>query len=249
MKKILIIGVIVALALILVGGAGVVYARIRGIDNNAVVTVNGAQIGDDIVRQFGYGPGNMMGGYGNSYGPGSMMSGDGYGYGPGGMMEGYGYGYGPGGMMGGEGYGYGTGGMMGGRGNGYGPGNMMGGRGNGYGYGMMGDRGVGIMHDYMIAAFAKAVGLTVEQVDTRLAGGETLKEIAIAQGTTEDQLPDLAIQVRKNALDLAVADGVITQAQADQMLEHMKEYDGQGLGSGFGIGDCPMWDEDDVQQP
>jgi hypothetical protein len=218
MKKFLIIGLIVAFVLIIIGGAGIVYARVRGLDNNAAVTVNTTQNGDKISRQgqFGYGPGGMMGEYGN-------------GYGPGGMMGGYGNGYGPGGMMGG-------------RGNGSGPG-MMGGRGIGI------DRGAGIMHDYMISSYAFLVGLTVEEVDTRLANGESLKDIAIAQGTTEDQLPALFTQVRKNALDLAVADGVITQAQADRMLEHMNNYSGQGFGPGFGLGDCPMWDGDEAQQP
>jgi hypothetical protein len=81
-------------------------------------------------------------------------------------------------------------------------------------------------------------------VDARLAKGETFTEIAIAQGTTEDQLPGLFTQVRKNALDLAVADGVITRAQADLMLERMNN-----TGQGFGLENCPMWDGDEVQQP
>ncbi len=193
MKKFLIIGLIVALVLIVVGGAGVVYARVRGVANNTIVTVNTTQNGDKIIRQFGYGPGGMMGGYG-------------------------------------------PGGMMGERGNGYGPGMIVGRR---------IARGVGIMHDYMISAFASAVGLTVEQVDTRLANGETLKEIAIAQGTAEAGLPALAIKVRQAALDKAVADGVITQAQADLMLERMNNYSGQG----FSLDNCPMWDGDEVPQP
>lgn len=205
MKKVLLIGLIVALVLIVVGGAGVVYARIRGLDRNTVVTLNSPRIGDRIVQPYINGPGGMMRNYGNRLGPGGMMGG----YGPGGMMGGYGYGYGYGGMMGGSGLG----------------------------------RGAGIMHDYMISAFAKAIGLTVEEVDTRLAKGETFKEIAIAQGTAEADLPALANQVRKAALDQAVADGIITQAQADQMLEHMKNL--QGLN--FDFEDCPMWDEDEVQ--
>lgn len=214
MKKFLLIGLIVALVMIVVGGAGVVYARVRGIDNNAQVTVTTTQNGDKIIRQFNYGPGGMMGEYGNGYGPGNMM--------------------------GGQGYGYGRGGMMGGRGNGYAPG-MMGGRGLGVA------RGEGIMHDYMIAAFADAVDLTPEDVETRLLDGETLKEIAIAQGITEDKLPDLAAQVRQAALDKAVADGVITQAQADLMLEHMNKTMGLGFGPGFD--GCPMMDGDETQQP
>jgi len=195
MKKFLIIGLIVALVLIIVGGAGVVFARVRGVANNTAVTVNSTQNGDKIIRQFGYGPGGMMG----DYGPG---------------------------------------GMMGERGNGYGPG-MMGGRGRGV------IRDAGGMHDYMISSYAFLVGLSVEDVDARLAKGETFREIAIAQGTTEDQLPGLFSQVRKNALDLAVADGVITRAQADLMLERMNNDSGLG----FGFDGCPMWDGDEAQQP
>jgi len=202
MKKFLIIGLIVALVLIIVGGAGVVFARVRGVANNTVVITNTTQSGDKIIRQFGYGPGGMMGGYGNGYGPGGMMGG-------------------------------------------YGPGGMMGRRGYSNGHGMMDVRGAGVMHDYMISSYAFLVGLSVEEVDARLAKGETLKEIAIAQGTTEDQLPALVTQVRKNALDSMVADGIITQAQADLMLERMNNYSGQG----FNLDNCPMWDSDEAPQP
>ncbi len=209
MKKFLIIGLIVAFALIIVGGAGVVYAQVRGVTPTTLVTANTAQNGTRIIQQNNYGPGGMMGGNRNDFGPGGMMGGDKSGYGPGGMMGGRGFG--PGGMMGG--------------------------------------RGQGFMRDYMISAFADAVGLPVDQVNTRLANGETLSQIAIAQGKTEADLPALATQVRKAALDKAVADGVITQAQADLMLEHMNNYSGQGFGPGFGVGDCPMWDNDEAQQP
>ena len=204
MKKILMIGLIVALALIIVGGAGVVYAHARGIDGSNVVAFNRSLNGDNVVRQFSYGPGGMMQGYGSGYGPGRMMQG----YGPGGMMQGYG-----------------SGGMMGGRGFG-------------------GVQGEGPMHDYMISAFAEVVGLTAEEAETRLEAGETLKEIAIAQGITVENLPELVTQVRQAALDQAVADEVITQAQADLMLEHMNNYQGPGFGPGYGHEDCPMWDGD-----
>src|SRR4030042_653861 len=140
MKKILLIGLIVALVRIVVGGAGIVYARVRGIDNNAVDIVNVTQNRDKIVQSFGYGPGGMMGG-------------DEFGYGPGGMMGNDEFGYGPGGMMGSDEFGYGSGGMMGGRG--ISRGGMMGGRGI--------VRGAGIMHDTMIFAFANALGVTGDE--------------------------------------------------------------------------------------
>ncbi len=125
----------------------------------------------------------------------------------------------------------------------------MGRRGNGFGPGMMGGRGFaqgeGIMHDYMISAFAGVVGLSVDEVNTRITEGESLKEIAIAEGTTEEQLPELITQVRQAALDQAVADSVITQNQADLMNERMNQYSGQGFGPGFNMGDCPMLDGDE----
>jgi hypothetical protein len=242
MKKFLLIGLIVGLTLIIVGGAGVVFAQGRGVDNAASLTVTTAQNGDEIVQQFGYGPGGPQGGNGTIVVPGGQPNGGTIQIGPGGMMGRNEYGYGPGGMMGGNG----RGGMMGGDEQGYGPGGMMGGKGRG---GMMGGLGIGenagVMHDYMLSAFASAVGLTVDEVNTRLTNGETMAQIAIAQGKTEADLPTLWSQVRQAALDKAVADGVITQAQADIMLEHMNNYSGTGFGPGFG--DCPMMDGDEVQ--
>ncbi len=237
MKRFLIIGSIVAVVMILVGGTGYAFARTQDLANIQVSASNFVDRNTQSDKQGeyqGYGPGGMMGGYGQGYGPGGMMGGNGQGYGPGGMMGGNGQGYGPGGMMGGNGQGYGPGGMMGRRGQGYGP-------------GMMGGEGVGFMHDYMLSAFADAIGLTQQQVQERLANGETMVEIATAQGTTQDALPALITQVRTAALDQAVADGVITRAQADIMLQHMDEYMGPGFGPGFGGEGCPIGDWQEAQ--
>ena len=249
MKKFLLIGLIVALGLIVVGGTGVVFARVGGIDDKVANRENTTQNGDETNDQFGYCPGGMVDEDVNGSCPGGYQGENENGYRRGGMMGQNGKGYGPGGMMGGYGKGYGPGGMMGGYGNGYGPGSMMGGRGNGYGPGMMAGLGMGVMHDYMVSAFAEAVGLNPTDVETRLSNGETLTQIATAQGITQDQLPDLITQVRQAALDQAVAADVITQAQADKMLERMNEYNGQGFGPGYGMGDCPMFDGDEAQQP
>jgi hypothetical protein len=212
MKKVLIIGLIVAFALIIVGGAGVAYASIRGANNDARLAITRYSNGDEFVRQFKYGTGSMMNGYAYESCPGGMMQG----YGPGGMMGGYTDGSCPGG--------YGARGMMG--------------RG---GFGVA--RGEGPMHEYMVTAFAEAVDLTAEEVEERHDNGETMVEIAIAQGIAEADLPDLLAQVRTTALNAAVADGVITQAQADFMLERMENNQGRGFGPGFN--GCPMLDADD----
>jgi len=133
----------------------------------------------------------------------------------------------------------------GGRGNGniipFGPGEMMRQR------GFQAFRAEGVLHDYIVSAFAKAVGLTTDQVTTRLANGETLRQIAVAQGFTGDQLAQLATQVVTDALNQAVAAGVITQAQADTLLQRLNNNPGFGFGPGFGFRNCPGWDNDNGQ--
>lgn len=234
MKRVLLIGLIVALVLILVGGAGVVYAQVRGIENRVVVTVNTAQNKATILRQFGSDKGIIITGDGlNLMNPGGKF---GLRIASGFMMQGFDQ------CPGGYGYGNRPRGMM----QGYGPGFMMK-RGQGCGVAA----GQGLLHDYMLAAFAEALDLKVEDVETRLADGKTLREIATAQGFTQDELKDLVTKVRQAALDAAVADEVITQAQADFMLERMEKYMGPGFGPGFkpGFNGCPMWDSDEVPLP
>ena len=143
----------------------------------------------------------------------------------------------------------------------YGTGMMGGGRGmRGGAFGMMGayDGEEGPMHDYMLQGFADAFGLTVEELQAQLDAGETMYTIAEAQGISLEDFRALMIQVRTAALNQMVADGVITQEQADWMLERMSQM-GQG-GYGSGSGSCPMgsgsfggrggrWNNTPAQQP
>jgi len=132
---------------------------------------------------------------------------------------GNGYGYGPGGMMGG---GYGRG-MMG---NGYGRGMM----GNGYGRGISGgfanDGAYGPMHDAMFNALAEGLGLSREELDKRVANGETPYQIALSLGFTQTEFYTLMTDARNVALDGAVANGTFTQEQADWMRNRMNGFDG-----------------------
>ncbi len=130
--------------------------------------------------------------------------------------------------------GYGYGGMM--NGYGYGPGGMMGRGGLGLGCSIFS----GSMRSYVVTAFANAVGLSVDQVNTDLSNGQSLGQIANAQGFTGDKLTQLVTQVYQAALKQAVTDKVITQSQADQILQLMKDYPGLRFGLGFGLGVCPM---------
>jgi hypothetical protein len=101
--------------------------------------------------------------------------------------------------------------------------------------GMMGGRGMGWMHDYVEEALAAKLGLTEQQVEEAFASGKNLYQIALDGGIAEADIPALLKEVHQAAFDKAVKDGVLTQAQADWMLQRM-----QGNWSGGLNGNCPM---------
>ena len=126
--------------------------------------------------------------------------------------------------------------------------------GSGYGYGMMGagmrggrigqsefaGTGDGVLHDAMIAAFANELGLSVEDLEARLDAGETVADVAFAQGLTFEEFRALMIDARAQAVAQAVADGTLTQEQADWMSQRgggrMFGDGGQGMqGAGYGM--------------
>ena len=121
-----------------------------------------------------------------------------------------------------------------------------GGRGFGAGgFGARGARGAmagsGLMAAYsdeMHAATAEALGLTVEEFDALLAEGLTLWEIAEQQGVDVEDVWEAREAARADVLAQMVADGVITQEQADWMLGHMAGAAGYGMGYGPGSGPC-----------
>ena len=90
----------------------------------------------------------------------------------------------------------------------------------------------GPMHTFMVVEFAKQLKLNVNDINTRLAAGETMYDIALSAGVTADEFPAIMAEVRANSLTAAVKANVITQEQADWMLSR-----GFGRG-GMGAGDC-----------
>lgn len=133
-----------------------------------------------------------------------------------------------------------------GSGNGYG--GMMGGFG-GRG-GMMGQRGnagtqYGFMHDDMITAFAQKLGLSADEVNARLAKGETMAQIAASKGFGVDQFQALMTEARSQALDQAVKEGQVTQAQADWMKQRGAGMmaGGRGMRGGTGNSGCPYFSQ------
>ena len=104
-------------------------------------------------------------------------------------------------------------------------GQMMGGRG---GYG-----GYGPMHDYVEQALADKLDLTEAQVETELAAGKPMYQIALDHGIAQADLAAFMNDVHTTAFAAAVKAGAMTQAQADFMLQRMSQ-------NGYGTGTCPM---------
>ncbi len=131
----------------------------------------------------------------------------------------------------------------------------MGGRGshNGLG-GANTSAGEGILHDYMIAAYAAELNISVADLEARLDSGETIAQIALSEGLTFDQFRTLKVDARTQAIEQALSDGLLTQAQADWMSQRSA---GQMAGGQMGIGtgmrgggqgqyanpDCPYYNQ------
>ena len=91
-----------------------------------------------------------------------------------------------------------------------------------------------LLHDYILQAFSDATGLTIDEIEVRLGAGETLSDIALSLDMTLDEFFTMMIEVRTEALTAAVADGVITQEQADWMLDHLSQMRQGDVGSSTG---------------
>ena len=89
--------------------------------------------------------------------------------------------------------------------------------------GMMGGaQQKGLLHDEMVTVVAEKLGITVEDLNSRLVNGETLYSVAIAEGLSNDEAKALLSDARIEAINLAVTNGDLTQAQADWMKNRIK---------------------------
>lgn len=127
----------------------------------------------------------------------------------------------------------------------------MGGRGSQRG--MMGagpsSSGTGILHDYLIAAYAEELNIPIADLEARLANGETMAQIALSTGLTLDEFRTLMVEVRTSAIDQALADGLLTQAQADWLKSHGggqmangRKAGGLGQGQNANL-NCPYYNQ------
>ncbi len=94
---------------------------------------------------------------------------------------------------------------------------------------------------------AGALGLTPEELFTELHGGTSLAEIAEAQGvkleTVQQAITAARDDARQAAIQQAVEDGKLTQAQADWLLQGLKLGLGPGARGPQGFRGHPGWQQ------
>src|SRR5258706_15870605 len=95
-----------------------------------------------------------------------------------------------------------------------------------------------------LAAAAKALGMTTDDITTALKSGKTLTQVTsdkkVDLQTVQDAIKAARTDDMRAQIKQAVTDGKITQAKADWLLEGLDKgfLDGPGFGfGGFGFGD------------
>ena len=73
------------------------------------------------------------------------------------------------------------------------------------------------------AAAATYLGLSEEELHSKLESGKSLAEVAKEQDKSVDGLVDALVADAKTRLDEEVAEGDLTQARANQMLSHLED--------------------------
>ena len=104
------------------------------------------------------------------------------------------------------------------------------------------------MRDTMHAALASTLGITVEELDAAIAEGTSPMQLAQEAGLDMDALHEARLAAFDQALDAAVADGRLTQEEADlirerrelmqqnrQEMRQQRQENGAGMGAGMGM--------------
>jgi hypothetical protein len=91
------------------------------------------------------------------------------------------------------------------------------------------EQNTGLLHDYMEKALAEKLGVPLATVEAQFDAGKNLYQVALDNGIAQADLPAFMLKVRTTAINAALSDGVITQAQADRMLQ----FGGRGMGQGM----------------
>jgi arsenate reductase-like glutaredoxin family protein len=91
-----------------------------------------------------------------------------------------------------------------------------------------------VMAPYMHTALAGILGVSVAELDALHDSGDTIHTLLDANGQTFEEFGTLMTDARASAIAAALADGVITQEQADFMLDRLVNFDGMGPRHNFG---------------
>lgn len=94
------------------------------------------------------------------------------------------------------------------------------GRGRGKGPGM---QALANVRQAMLDAAAQKLGMTATELITQLRSGQTLAQIAQSKGVAEQDVINAALAAAKTQLDQAVANGTLTQAQADAIYTNLQQ--------------------------
>jgi hypothetical protein len=108
------------------------------------------------------------------------------------------------------------------------------------------------LKDAVLNAATTTLNLSQEELFTQLRSGQTLDQIAAAQGTTTQDVTDAALAAAKTQLEQAVANGSVTQSQADAIYARLQEQGSQFLlrgGRGGGHHGGPHGDRDEGGMP
>jgi hypothetical protein len=103
-------------------------------------------------------------------------------------------------------------------------------------------------------AVSGLLGLTAEDIQAQRLEGQSLVEIAAAQGVTEDALVAAIMAVKTEAIQQRVADGTLTQEQATLMLQNMEQATIESVNRttvgpfAKGGGGCAQFDSDSVMR-
>lgn len=85
-------------------------------------------------------------------------------------------------------------------------------------------RSMGMRGFSLVDATAEVTGLTVQEIVAALEDGQTLAQIAESQGVDPQAIVDAFLADREATLAEAVAEGRLTEDQAERMLEEMTEH-------------------------
>jgi hypothetical protein len=107
----------------------------------------------------------------------------------------------------------------------------------GHGRRMGGPHMSGETKQAMLDAAAQTLNISTDELLTQLRSGQTLEQLAQAQGTTVEAVTEAALAAARTQLDEAVSDGTLTQEQANEIYAHLQQHGLRMLefrGRGFG---------------